>query len=114
MADNVPLTFLEGNAETVAFTIVPADADDDLTAVASVRFVLKADGCDDEDDAELVLTSANPTELQLLTQTAIEITGEAYVPGLVEAYRRQYRIDAIAGDGRYRTALYGLVTVINL
>lgn len=114
MADNVPLTFIEGNATTVAFTITPASATDDLSAVASVRLVLKADGCDDDADAEVVLTSADATELVLLTQTPAEITGEAYVPALTEAYPRLYRIDAIAGDGSPRTAVYGRVTVTNL
>lgn len=114
MADNVPLTFVEGNPETVAFTITPETLGDDLTAVASVQFVLKADGCDDDEDAEVVLTSADPTELQLLTMTATEITGEAYVPALTEAYPRLYRIDALTGTGSPRTALYGRVTVTNL
>jgi len=114
MATKVDLTFVEGSAETVAFTIVPTDADDDLTAVASLRFTLKADGCIDDDDAELTFTTADPTQMQILTQTAAQITGEVYVPPLDEAYRRLYHIDAVSSTGTPRTALYGRVTVINL
>lgn len=114
MATKVDLTFVEGSAETVAFTVTSTGAGDDLTTVASLRFVLKADGCVDDADAELVLTTANPTEMQILTQTATEITGEVYVPPLAEPYRRLYHIDAVAGAGTSRTALYGRVTFINL
>lgn len=114
MATEVALTFLEGSKSTVEFSIAPADAADDLTAVASLRFLLKADTCDDDADAEVVLTTADPTEMQFLTQTATQITGEAYVPALTEAYPRAWRIDAISGTGDPLTALYGRVTVINL
>lgn len=114
MADNVPLTLVEGNDETISFSIVPETAGDDLTGVASLRLVLKAEGCDDDADAEVVLTTADPTEMVILTHTATQITGEAYLPALTEPYRRLYRIDAITSAGSVRTALYGRVTVTNL
>lgn len=118
MADNAPITLNEGNDETVLLTIT-ATADpggDDLTAVTSLEFYLKADECDSDAEAELLLTSANILELEILTQTATEMTAEAHIPAaaLAGPYPRFYKVDALSGTGQRRTALYGRVTVNNL
>lgn len=118
MSDKIPITLNEGNDETIALTVT-ATADpggDDLSAATSLEFYLKADDCDPDAEAELVLTSADVLELEILTHTATEITAEAHIPAsaLVGSYTRFYRVDALSAAGDRRTALYGPVVVNDL
>lgn len=114
MADKVTLTLHQGNDETVAWTVTPASEDDDLLDVTSLELVVKDDRCAADADG-LTLTTADPDEMVILSQTADEITGEAYIPAsaLAEPYDRWWRLDAVTATGR-RTALYGPVTVVDL
>jgi hypothetical protein len=110
------LTLIEGNDQTVAFTITPRTAGDDLTGVARVEVIFKPDSCTtDDSDYALVLTSSNAAQVTLLTQAADEITAEAYLPAsyLAEPYDRVWRVDAVGVSGERRTAIHGSVTVID-
>lgn len=113
MAEKVALTLHQGNDETVAWTITPADGDD-LLDVTSLELVVKDDQCAADADG-LTLTTALADEMVILSQTGDEIVGEAYIPGsaLTEPYDRWWRLDAITATGR-RTALYGPVVVVDL
>lgn len=115
MAANEPITLHEGNDETVAVTVTAADAGDDLDAVTALEWVLKDDPCADDADA-LVLTTADPTEITITAQDSTTITAEVYVPAsaLTEPYPRHYRLDTISTGDVRRTALYGVVTVVDL
>ncbi len=114
MASKVTLTLHEGNDETVALTITPAGADDDLLDVDSLELILKDDQCADDADG-LILTTADPAELLVLAQAVDEITAEAYIPGsaLADPYDRWWRLDALSASGSRRTVMYGPVIVVN-
>jgi len=111
VATNAPITVTEGNDETVELTITGPGLDD----VESLEFVLKDDACADDADG-LTLSTANADEMVITAQTAEEITVEVYLPGtaLTEPYPRVYRLDALGSGGDRRTALYGVVTVVNV
>lgn len=116
MADRVGLTLRESNDETVDLVVTAANDDDDLTDVASLALVMKPQGCDDDgDDAALNLSSDDPTEIAILTQTATTITAQAFIPraALADPYDRVWRLDAISTSGARRTVIYGPVTVVN-
>lgn len=115
MADKVTLTLHQRNDETVAWTVTPASADDDLLDVATLELVLKDDQCAADSDG-LILTTDDPTEMVILTHTGDQIAGEAYIAAsaLVGAYDRWWRLDAISTTGDRRTALYGPVVVVDL
>lgn len=107
------LTMHEGNDETIAVTIVPADGGS-LSGVTDLQFVMKPSTCEsDEDDNALVLNVGSG--ITLLSQAANLITATIAVPAtaLAETYERVWRLDALTGFAR-RTALYGDVTVIDL
>lgn len=117
MAAEVKLTLHEENDETVSITITSDDPDDDLTDVVLLEFYLKTDSCvPDSDPLTVLLTSDDPAEIGILTQTADLIEAEVYIPGsdLLDPYDRFWRIDAITSGGLRRTAIYGPVTVIDL
>lgn len=114
MATEQNLTMREGDNETIAITITAASAGDALTGVETVVVVLKPDACSEDDDAyALTLSSTDAEEVVILTQTADEITAEAYVPALylAEPYDRVWRVYTVGASGERRTALYGSVTV---
>jgi hypothetical protein len=108
----VPLYLVEDNDETIAWTIDPVVVGDDLTAVAEVQLILKDDDCATDTDG-LVLSSTDAAQLVILTHTATELSGEAYIPAssLQGAYTRFYHIDALDGGGHRRTAITGPVYV---
>jgi hypothetical protein len=116
MPSLVPLTLRQSNDETVRMTIVPDDPSESLLPVTSIKFYLKDSACaSDSDTSTLVLTSANPLQINITTHTATLITAEAYIPAsaLTNPYGRWWRVDAYIGT-THRTALYGPVTVIDL
>lgn len=116
MSALVPLTLHQGNAETVAITITRSDPTDDLTLITSLRLVLKPDQCTaDTATTAVVLTTANPAQMVIISQVAAQITAEAYIPAtaLTDPYSRWWRVDAYIGL-TYRTAIYGPVTVLDL
>lgn len=110
------LTWSQASDETVAITVTAQDPGEDLTGVDALVVYVKPDACTDDDDPEvLVLNSATPSEVTILTQTADEITAEAYIPAayLAEPYDRVWRVDAIGSSGERRPAMYGSVTVLD-
>lgn len=113
MATEQNLTLREGDDETIAITITPANASDDLTGVASLVVVFKPDACtsDDHEDA-LVLTAPDVT---ILDQSPTEVTATVQVPGsyLAEPYDRVWRVYTVGGSGERRTAIYGSVAVLD-
>lgn len=112
----VPITLHQGNAETINITITRSDPTDDLTLITSLRLVMKPDQCtSDTASTVITLSTSNPAQMVILTQTASQITAKAYVPAsaLTDPYDRWWRVDAYIGTN-YRTALYGPVTVIDL
>jgi hypothetical protein len=113
MATNAPITLAEGNDETVLLTINRQAATDDLTLVTRIEMVIKDDSCH-PDSAGTVLSSLDGSQITILTHTASEITAAAYVPPLSGAYRRFYRVDGLDAGGHRRTAMYGVVTVLDL
>lgn len=117
MATQVSLTLHENNDETISLEITPVDSDDDLTTITSLELYLKPQNCaSDSDPLVLVLTSADPSEIVINTQTASLIEAEAFIPGsaLLDPYDRFWRLDALNATGQRRTALYGPVDVVNL
>lgn len=117
MATQAPLTLFENNDETLSLTITPVDPDDDLTMITTLELYLKPQNCaSDADPLVLVLTSANPNEIVINTQTASLIEAEAFIPAsaLLDPYDRFWRLDALNAAGERRTALYGPVDVVNL
>lgn len=117
MAAEVDLTLHENNDETVSFTITPTDSSDDLTAIDSLELYLKTNNCvADDDPTTLILTSGDSGEIDILTQTSSEITGEAFIPAsaLDFPYDRFWHLDAITNAGARRTAIYGDVQVVSL
>jgi hypothetical protein len=116
VASDDPITLLENNDETVAVFIEPQTAGSDLTAVASLQFILKHDRCDPDDAAtNLTLHTGIPAEMVFITQTADLIEAEAYIPSetLAGSFPRWYRVDTLTAGGDRRTAVYGRVTVTN-
>ena len=112
----VPITLSQGNAETVTITITRTVATDDLTLITVLRLILKPDRCTaDNASTALTLTTTNPAQMVITSQTASQIVASAYIPAaaLTEPYSRWWRVDAGVGTA-YRTALYGPVTVIDL
>lgn len=112
----VPITLHQANAETVTFTITRTVATDDLTLVTSLKLILKQSPCTaDTDSTSLTLSSTNPTQIVISSQTTSQITARAYIPAtsLVDPYERWWRVDAYIGTS-YRTAIYGPVTVVDL
>ena len=117
MADRRPITLRERNDEILLLTITPEVAGDDLTAVDTVEVYLKTSSCSsDSDSTTLLLSSTDPTQVQIITQTAAEITARAFVPAsaLIGPYERFWRTDGLTSAGRRRTAMYGPVTVTDL
>lgn len=116
MATETAITLHEDNDETLELTVTPADEDDDLTLVDSLELYLKEDACFSDLEAELVLTSDDPSQINILTQTADEITAEAFIPAsaLDEPYNRFWRLDALTAAGLRRTALFGPVILVDL
>lgn len=110
------LTFAQGNDETVAIVVSAASSGDDLTGVTRLEVVFKPDVCtEDDSDYALVLSTDNAAQVTMLTQSADEITAEAYVPAsyLAEPYSRVWRVDAVGTTGERRTAIHGSVTVLD-
>lgn len=117
MAVNVDIVLHENNDETVAFTITAEDPAEDLTTITSLEMIFKQLACtDDDDEHSLILTSADPGEIDILTQAIDEITAEAFVPGtyLMDPWTRFYRVDALNASGNRKTAIYGDAKVVNL
>lgn len=117
MADQRPITLREGNDETLRMTIVPDDPTEDLTAVTSIEVYLKTERCtSDTDPSTLKLTSANPAQVQITSQTMTQIVALAHIPGtaLTPPYGRFWRADGLGSGGARRTAMFGPVTVVDL
>lgn len=117
MADQRPITLREGNDETLRMTITPDDPSEDLTAVTAVEVYLKTSRCvSDSDPSTLLLSSTNPTQVQITTHTAAQIVALAHIPGtaLTPPYERFWRADGLGSGGARRTAMYGAVTVVDL
>lgn len=116
MATEVEITLHENNDETLNITITPVDVTEDLTSISVLELYLKEDSCFSDSDAELVLTSADASEINITSQTASEIVAEAFIPAsaLTSPYDRFWRLDALNAGGDRQTALYGPVVVINL
>lgn len=115
MADRRPLTLRERNDEILLMTIVRQQPEDDLTTIALLEVFLKTAGCD-SDSASLVLSSTDPTQVEIITQTDAQITAKAFIPAaaLTDPYERFWRVDGLSAAGARRTAMYGPVTVIDL
>ncbi len=117
MADARPITLREGNDETLRLTIVPDDPGEDLTAVTAIEVYLKMSRCvSDGDPSTLLLSSTNPAQVQITSQTTAQIVALAHIPGaaLTPPYERFWRADGLGGSGARRTAMYGPVTVVDL
>lgn len=117
MATQVALTLHEANDETLSLEITPVDSDDDLSTITTLELYLKPQNCaSDLDPLVLVLTSADPNEIVINTQTTALIEAEAFIPAtaLLDPYDRFWRLDALNAGGDRRTAMYGPVDVINL
>jgi len=116
VADRAPITLHEGNDETLLITVVRQQPTDDLTGITELVLVLKPDECDPDDSPyALILSTANPFEITITSQTAAELVARAFIPAsaLAEPYDRFWRLDGLFGATR-RTALYGDVTVVDL
>lgn len=116
MADLVALTMVQNNDETVLMNITRVNASDDLTLVTSLEFYLKPDSCTaDTDPTVLKLTTANPTQMIISSQTAALIVARAFVPAsaLALPYDRFWHIDGLVATSR-RTAMYGPVALVDL
>lgn len=117
MATEVDLTLHENNDETLALTITPEDISEDLTTITTLELYLKQQECtSDTDPLTLFLSSDNPAEIDILTQTPSEITASAFIPAaaLADPYDRFWRLDALNAGGDRRTAMFGDVDVRNL
>jgi hypothetical protein len=116
VATLAPITLHQGNDETIDVVIDRVVAGDDLTDVLRIVAYLKDGACEaDDDDATVILDSADPAQAVISTQSAEQITGQVFVPAaaLTSAHDRFWRLDTIATGGTRRTALYGPVTVID-
>jgi hypothetical protein len=110
VSTRVDLHLNEGNDEVLAISIRPEVVGEDLTTITALQLYLKADLCQDDAAAELVLTTADPDQITITSQTADLITATALIPGLHGSYDRHWRVDGLAGLAR-RTAMHGLITV---
>lgn len=115
MADMVPITVTEGNDETIVTTINRVYLADDLMLITKIEFWLKDDDCDDDAGA-LLLSSSDPTQAVVDSQTSAQIVMRVFLPAaaLVGSYPRFYRVDGLTSSGKRRTAVYGPVTVNNV
>lgn len=116
MSSRVALEFRQNNDEIVDLVITPSSTSDDLSLVTQLVFVLKPDQCtSDIDPITVTLTSADPTQIVITSQTAAQIEATVYITAtsLAVPYDRWWRVDAYVGTSK-RTAMYGPVTVIDL
>lgn len=116
MPSLVPLTLRQSNDEVISMVITPLDPLDDLSLVTSLVVVIKPDRCTaDTDSTALTLTTANPSQVVITTQTSAIIEATAYVSAaaLLAPYDRWWRVDAYVGTAK-RTAMYGPITVVDL
>lgn len=116
MPSVVPLELRQGNDEIVSLVITPANLSDDLSVVTKLVMLIKPDPCTaDTDTAVTTLSTDDPAQMVITSQTATKIEATAYVPAsaLAAAYGRWWRCDAYVGTAK-RTAMYGAVTVIDL
>lgn len=117
MADARPITLRENNDETLRLTIVPDDPADDLTTIAFIEVYLKTDRCvSDTDPSTLTLSSTDPTQVQIISQSTSQLVAVANIPraALTPPYDRFWRADGLGSSGARRTAMYGPVTVVDL
>lgn len=117
MATQVPLVLHENNDETLSLEVTPVDSDDDLSTITTLELYLKPQNCaSDLDPLVLVLSSTDPNEIVINTQTPTLIEADAFIPAsaLLDPYDRFWRLDALNASGERRTALYGPVDVVNL
>lgn len=116
MSTRADLVFRQANDETIRMTIVPDDPAENMLLVSSLRTYVKASSCDADSDANtLVLTTANPAQMVIVSHTATQIVAEAFVPAsyLAKPYDRIWRVDAHVGS-THRTAVYGAVSIVDL
>lgn len=116
MSSLVPITLRQSNDEILRVTIVPDDPSESLLPVTLLLFYMKPSACTaDTDSTVLLLTSANPTHMQITTHTASQMIVDVSIPSsaLIAPYPRAWRIDAYIGAS-HRTAVYGPVTLIDL
>jgi len=116
MATLANLTLCQSNDDNVDLVITPVSATDDLSLVTDLVFLLKPDACTGDTDSTVTrLSTSDPTQIVITTQTAALIEATVYVPAsaTAEPYQRVWRVDAYIGT-THRTALYGTVTVIDL
>lgn len=116
MASLVPLTLRQSNDEIIDLVITASDPLDDLSLVTSLSVIIKPDRCTtDTDTTAVVLSTADPTEVVITTQTSAIIEATLYVSATVLAapYDRWWRVDAYVGTAR-RTAMYGPITLVDL
>lgn len=111
------ITLHEKNDEVLRVTITPLVEGETLDGITLLEVYLKPDQCTpDGDSSVLLLTSADPTQIDVTEQTSDLITARVFIPAtaLAQPYDRWWRLDALDADGGRRTALYGPVEVINL
>lgn len=116
MATLTPITLYEGNTETMTATISRVDPADDLSTATGLEMILKDRVCTpDTATGVVVLSSADPTEITITTQTAATIVATIVVPTSATnpPYDRVWRLDVLFGAAR-RTAMYGPATVVDL
>lgn len=109
----VPLVMREHNDEVIRMTIVPDDPSESLLSVSQLLVYLKDDACtSDSATSTVVLSTVDPTEVVIISQTAAQIVAEAFIPSATIAtpYPRIWRVDVYIG-AFHRTALYGPVTI---
>src|SRR4030042_3589067 len=81
MPTTAPIPLRQDNDEVLLLTIVPDDPTDDLTPITLLKLIMKADVCvSDADTSNLVLTSANPTQISITSHTAAQILATAWIP----------------------------------
>lgn len=116
MATNIDITVTENNDETLDIDITPEDTSQDLTTITSLEFYLKEDNCFSDAEAELVLTSADPNEINIVSQTSSLIEAQVFIPAsaLAQPYNRFWRIDGLTAGGDRQTAIFGDVSVNNV
>jgi hypothetical protein len=113
----VDIVLHEDNDEILGLAVTPVDEDEDLTDITTLELYLKPQSCtSDEDPLVLVLTSADTSEINITTQSAVLIAADAFIPAsaLASPYDRFWRLDALNAAGDRRTAMYGEATVVNL
>lgn len=116
MTTQVNLVMRQGNDETIQMTIFPSDPSENMLLVSGLRTYLKSSSCAGDSDADtLVLTTANPTQMIIVSHTSAQIVAEAFVPAsyLAQPYPRTWRVDAHVGS-THRTAMYGDVSIVDL